>query len=221
MCNLPARRFWIKLSHGITVSLTILTNGGNGHIKLITELFSTFFQLMCRDAAHIHSATSGDWTGTKVQIQNRGGLLGILTVDFKEVSDLIQHNILRVGGLNLVVLPDSRHGFFLNRLGGFYRLCFLGFWLFFRKFTVNDCIGIITLFQLLRGSEPPGFHQSIVVFDHLCPRYFNPCAVRLVVADTLAVSPDMAHKVTGKCVISAANAVFVFQKIQLLFGCVG
>ena len=41
------------------------------------------------------------------------------------------------------------------------------------------------------------------------------------IVDAFSVRPDMAHKVTGKCVISAANAVFVFQKIQLLFGCVG
>ena len=40
------------------------------------------------------------------------------------------------------------------------------------------------------------------------------------IVDAFSVRPDMAHKVTGKCVISAANAVFVFQKIQLLFGCV-
>ena len=221
MCNLPARGFWIQLSHGITVSLTILTNGGNGHIKLITELFGILLQLMCRDTAHIHSAASGDRAGAKVQIQNRGGLLGVLPVNFKEIPNLIQYNILRVGGLNLVVLPDSRHGFFLNRLGGFYRLCFLGFWLFFRKFTVNDCIGIITLFQLLRGSKAPGFHQGIIIFDHLCPRHFNPCAVRLVIADTLSVMPDMAHKIMGKCVISTANAVFIFQEIQLFLCGVG
>ena len=151
-----------------------------------------------------------------MQIQHRCGLLGILSVDFKEVPDLIQHNILRVGGFNLVVLPDSRLLFLRNRrwLGhGDFRD-------FLNDFTVNDCIGIITLFQLLRGSESPGFHQGIVIFDHLCPRHFNPCAVRLVVANAFSVSPDMAHKIMGKCVISAANAVFIFQEIQLLFGCV-
>ena len=172
---------------------------------------------MCRDSAHIHSAASRDWTGAKVQIQNRGGLFGILSVDFKEIPNLIQHNILRVGGLNGIVLPIRRLLFFRNRS-----------WLgcgncrdFLNDFTVNDCIGIITLFQFLRGSKPPGFHQGIVVFDYLYPRHFNPCAVLLVIADTLAVSPDIAHKVTGKCVISAANAVFVFQKIQLFLCGVG
>ena len=109
-----------------------------------------------------------------------------------------------MGRLNLVVLPDSSLGFYMNRLGVY----FLGFWLFFQKFTVNDFP--IPLFQLLRRCKPPGFHQSIVILDHLCPRKLYAAAVRLVVANAFAVRPDMAHKVMGKCVISAANAVFIF-----------
>ena len=35
------------------------------------------------------------------------------------------------------------------------------------------------------------------------------------IVDAFSVRPDMAHKVTGKRVISATNAVFIFQKIQL------
>ena len=151
----PARGFWVQLSHGITVSLTVLTNGGNGHMEPITQLLGSFFQLMCRDAAHIHSAASRDWAGAEVQIQHRGGLLGVFPIDFKEIPNLIQHNILRVGRLNFVVLPDSRIGFLLNRLGGFYRLCFLGFRLLFRKLAVNDFLRIIPLFQFLRGANRP------------------------------------------------------------------
>ena len=209
--------FAVNGKHGVSMTLMgVLIDGRDRHIMLVTELFDIFLQFSRRDAAHIHSATSGDWTGAKVQIQNRGGLFGILAVDFKEIPNLIQHNILRVGGLNGIVLPIRRLLFFRNRS-----------WLgcgncrdFLNDFTVNDCIGIITLFQLLWGSESPGFHQGIIIFDHLCPRHFNPCAVRLVVANAFSVSPDMAHKIMGKCVISAANAVFVFQEIQLLFGCV-
>ena len=41
------------------------------------------------------------------------------------------------------------------------------------------------------------------------------------IVDAFSVRPDMAHKVTGKCVISAANAVFIFQEIQLFLCGVG
>ena len=68
----------------------------------ITQLLGSFFQLMCRDAAHIHSAASRDWAGAEVQIQHRGGLLGVFPIDFKEIPNLIQHNILRVGRADVV-----------------------------------------------------------------------------------------------------------------------
>ena len=125
-------------------------------------------------------------------------------------------------GLNLVVLPDSRFGFLLHWQGRFnggsiighrlLRLCEFG--LFCRQLSVNNFLRIIPLFQLLRGSKPPGFYQGIVILDYLCPRQFDAGTVRLIVANAFAVSPDMAHKVMGKCVIPAANAIFIFQKIQ-------
>ena len=76
-------------------------------------------------------------------------------------------------------------------------------------------MGLILLACFLWRNEPPGFCQSIVILDHLRPRKLYAGAVRLAVANASSVSPDITHKIAGECVVTTADTVFIFQKLQL------
>ena len=67
------------------------------------QLFKVFFQFVDGNAAHFRSASSRNRAGGKVQIEDRGGKFGILTIDFKEIAHLEQDDIIRVVMFGIVI----------------------------------------------------------------------------------------------------------------------
>ena len=170
---------------------------------------------MRRNAAHFHSTCTRNRSCGKRQFKQLRRLPGILTIHLKEITDLKQHNVIRVGGFYLVVSPFSGRRFFWSRLDGFFGQCLRCFRLSFHGCIGSDFLGLILLACFLWRNEPPGFCQSIVILDHLRPWKLYAGAVRLAVANVFSVSPDITHKIAGECVVTTADAVFIFQRLQL------
>ena len=84
---------------------TALHGSGDSHIVFIPQLLHNMLQTICREPAHFYTAAGGNGAGDKLESQLRRSLLGILTVNFKEVPHLIQNDIIRVAFLNVIVFP--------------------------------------------------------------------------------------------------------------------
>ena len=93
-----------KRPQGINVPLiAALRDSRYGHIKLCPKLLHIPIEGMGRYAAHIHMPNTGDVPGGQTNIQQLGGLPCILAVQFKEVTHLEQHHIVRMIVLNIVI----------------------------------------------------------------------------------------------------------------------
>ena len=94
------------------------------------ELFQIVLQPVCREPAHFHAATARDSTGDQLQPQFRRGFFGVLAINLKKITHLIQDHIVRVALLDAVVFPHSRVRFGLllgkrKSRGCFHILCFI------------------------------------------------------------------------------------------------
>ena len=87
-------------------------NGSYGHIKLFPQFLSILFQTVRRNTTHFHSTCTRNRSCGKRQFKQLCRLSGILTIHLKEITDLKQHNVIRVGGFYLVVSPFSGRRFF-------------------------------------------------------------------------------------------------------------
>ena len=116
-------------AHGVGLSV----NGNNRHIMAGPQLFHILIQRMGGEAAHIHPSHAADRPG-EGQPQQGGGGLGVLAVQLKEISHLVQEDAVRVGLPDLIqFIPPWSAGTLLLRLGrgGLSRWCgrFGGGWL--------------------------------------------------------------------------------------------
>ena len=105
-------------------------SGGDRHIVIGPELFQIVLQPVCREPAHFHAATARDSTGDQLQPQFRRGFFGVLAINLKKITHLIQDHIVRVALLDAVVFPHSRVRFGLllgkrKSRGCFHILCFI------------------------------------------------------------------------------------------------
>ena len=166
-----------------------LWNCGEGHIVLLSELFYIAFQIMRRYAAHLHAAYIGDVSGGQVQAQQLGGLLGVLTVHFKEVAHLKQHHIVGVA--------------FLDRVVGIKEGIALGVLLELRLFRLCEVLVLAD-----KGADSLG---------DIVPGYLRVYAIRLFQHDALGAVIPPAMKIAGNSAIAAACAIFLFQKVRTLF----
>ena len=93
-----------KRPQGINAPLiAALRDSGYGHIKLRPKLLHIPIEGMGRYAAHFHMPHTGDVPGGQANIQQFGGLPCILAVQFKEVTHLEQHHIIRMVVLYIVI----------------------------------------------------------------------------------------------------------------------
>ena len=120
----------------------VLWDSGNCHIMLATKQLQIMFQLICRKSTHLYTTTAGDRAGGKIKIKILRGYFGILGIHFKEVSHLIQDNIIWVMFFDVVISPYRWIG-----LLGFCGMCFfflifliLGLFLFAKIASIMDKI---------------------------------------------------------------------------------
>ena len=169
---------------------------GNGHIVLVPQFLYISLQTVCRNTAHLHTASTGDIAGGQVHIQQIRRLFCILAIQLKEIPHLKQHEVVRVGFLyGVVVIPccASRCGLPLKLL-------------------------VLCLF--LRGQETVFADQLGDTLGDVRPVQLNFRAVLLFQADALAAVILTAVGCAGYRVGASPNAVFIFQEIRLLFGAV-
>ncbi len=79
-------------------------SGDNSHVMVGPQFFHRFIQRMGGEAAHIHASHAADGPGKECQAQQGGGGLGVLAVQLKEISHLIQDEAVRVGLPDLIQL---------------------------------------------------------------------------------------------------------------------
>ena len=91
----------------------VFRDSGNGHIMFVTQLLHNLFQLICRDAAHIHPAAARNRAAVNLNPQPSSGGAGIFAVQLEKVAHLVQNQVIRVAFLDAVVFPN---GFLLSRL---------------------------------------------------------------------------------------------------------
>ena len=151
---------------------------------------------MRRNAAHGNTASTGDVAGGQVHIQQLRRLLCVLAIQLKEIPHLKQHDVVRVGFLyGVVVIPCCAS------------LCGLP-------------LKLLVLCLFLRGQETVFADQLGDTLGDVRPVQLNFRAVLLFQHDALAAVILAAVGSAGYRVGAAPNAVFLFQKVRLLFGAV-
>ena len=69
----------------------------------LTQPLDKLFQTIGGDTAHLHSTDSGDRARCQMKVKQLGRCFCILAIHLKEISNLEQHNIIRVVVLDVVV----------------------------------------------------------------------------------------------------------------------
>ena len=119
------------------------------------------FQLIYRKSTHLYTTTAGKRTGGKIKIKLLRGYFGILGIHFKEVSHLIQDNIIWVMFFDVVIFPYRWIG-----LLGFYGMCF--FFLYFLIFSLFLFAKIAAIMDKISNDGscfvPSQFHIGTVSF---------------------------------------------------------
>ena len=184
-------------TQGIGVPLrAVFALCGNGHVVPISQTFHIFFQPIRWNAAHLHTASTGDIAGGQVHIQQIRRLFCVLAIHLKEIPHLKQHEVVRVGFLyGIVVIPccASRCGLPLKLLKA-------------RLF--------------LRRQETVFADQLRDTLGDVRPVQLDFRAVLFFQADALATVILTAVGCAGYRVGASPNAVFIFQEIRLLPGAV-
>ena len=168
---------------------------------LIPQLFHNLFQPVCRKAAHFHTATAGDSTGSKVEAQLRSGGFGILAVQLKEIAHLIQNHIIRVTLLDPVVFPYLR-----CRLLGLQSI-FLG-----QRFF---CLDFVILRLFLLGEIAALLNQIGNPLGGFLPCEMRIRATILFVVQTFSIVIFPAAPSAGQGVGVAASTVLTLEKSHL------
>ena len=75
-----------------------------------TELFYGLLQIVGRNTAHFHSTGTGNGACSQIKVKQLCNGFCILAVHFKEISDLIQHYIVRVHFFDGIVVQNKRSG---------------------------------------------------------------------------------------------------------------
>ena len=146
-------------------------------------------------AAHLHAPSTGDIAGSEVHIQKRCRLFCIFAVHFKEVADLIQHQIVRMRFLDGMIAV----------VGGVSRriLC--------------PCLIIIKRLFVWRkiAVQPDQLRDTRSSF---VPVHLNIRTAALFQHDALAVVLFITAAFSGHSMGMSADAVLFFQKISALPG---
>ena len=89
--------FMVNGTHSIDMALGAVTfGGGNRYIMLVAQLLHIPLQAVRRDAAHLHTTSTGKFARGKIQFQQSRSLFGILTKHFKEIAYLKQYDTVCV-----------------------------------------------------------------------------------------------------------------------------
>ena len=146
------------------------------------------------DTAHGHTPYIRDIPGSKVQIQKQFRLTCILAVHFKEITDLIQHYIVRVcflDGVIAVVGGVSRHILCLR--------------LIIKRLFVRCKIAVHP--NQLRDTR-----------SDLVPIHLNICTARFFQRDAFAAVIFIAAIFSRYSMGVSADPIFFFQEIGALLG---
>ena len=148
---------------------------------------------MRRYTAHLHAARAGDVAGGQVHIQQLRRLFCVLTVHFKEIPHLKQHDVVRVGFLDgvIAVVGGVSH----------YILCLR--------------LIIKRLFVWCKIAVHP--NQLRDTRSDLVPIHLNVCTAVLFQHNAFAAVIFIAAAFSGYSMGASSDAVFLFQKISALF----
>ena len=149
---------------------------------------------MRRKATHFHTASAGDIAGGQVHIQQLRRLFCVLTVHFKEIPHLKQHDVVRVGFLDVVIAV----------VGGVSHHIL--------------CLRLIIkrLFVWCKIAVHP--NQLRDTRSDLVPIHLNICTTRFFQRDALAAVIFIAAALSGYGMGMPADAILLFQKIGILLG---
>ena len=178
-----------KRPQGINVTLFAALRGrGYGHIKVRPQLLHIPIESMGRNAAHFHMPHTGDVPGGQANVQQVGGLPCILAVQFKEVTHLEQHHIVRMVVLYIVIG------------------------------VVDGIAPQVLLIQLLflRGQIPVFPDQGIHTLGHFRPVQLHRGTSAFGQPDALGTVIFGGMVCSGQRMRAPADAVFLLQKIRFL-----
>ena len=143
---------------------TAIFQGSNDQTVLLLKLGCKPFQILYRNTTHLSSASSGNGFCGEGQIQHRCDFHGIFSVDFIEVTHLIQHDLIGMIVLYSVILPDGR--FFCRVID--CRFCFFP-GSFLSGLGCFCCISDLLFGKLFWREVASRFHKTVIVFDNLPP----------------------------------------------------
>ena len=157
---------------------------------------------MRRYAAHLHTASAGDRSCGKVEGKQLRRLFCVLAVHLEEIAHLKQHDVVRVGFLDGIVVG----------------LCLC--WQFTLCFLFPLKLGVTLLFPW--REEAVLLNEAVNPCDHLRPAQLYIGAVCLFQRNSAAVVILAAVGCTGNGVGAPAYAVLIFEESCLfLAGMVG
>ena len=174
---------------------------------LCAELFQVLLQLICREATHFHTTAIRDSAGDQLQLQLWRSFLGVLTINLKEITHLIQDHIIRVALLDAVVVPHSRvrllsfHGI---RFGpGLFRLDF------------------IVLRLLLFGEIASLLIRSVIRLGDFLPGEMHIRAAIFFIVQSFSIIIFMTAHCARQGMGAPSDAILMPEKINLFLICMG
>ena len=175
------------------VFMTGIANTRNCYIVLFPQLFNVFFQLICGEAAHGNTAYSLQIAARQLKAEIICNCPCILAIEFEEIPDLIQYNIVRMGFFDgvIAVIGCVPHRILRQRF------------VISRPFLRCQITVLPNEVRYPRGNPVPA--------------HFDICAVCLSQRDALRLAALVAATGSGHSMGTPADAVFFFQKICLFF----
>ena len=157
---------------------------------------------MRRNTAHLHTASTGDRSCGEVEIKQLRRLFCVLAVNLKEIAHLKQHDVVRVGFLDGIVVG----------------LCLC--WQFTLRFLFP--LKLLKARLFLRGQETVLLNEAVNPCGHLRPAQLHIGTACFFQDNSAAVVAFITMGCTGNGMGAPAYAVLIFEESCLfLAGMVG
>ena len=102
-------RLMVNGAQGIDAALTSkVRRCGNGYIVFAPQFLHIVLQIVRRNAAHSNTASAGYRSCGKVEVKQLHRLFCVLAVNLKEIAHLKQHDVVRMGFLDGIVVGLRR-----------------------------------------------------------------------------------------------------------------
>ncbi len=147
---------------------------------------------MRRYTAHLHTASAGDVAGGQVHIQQLRCLFCVLAVHLEEIAHLKQHDVVRVGFLDGIVV----------------NLCLC--WQFTLRFLFPLKLGVALLFPW--GEEAVLLNEAVNPCGHLRPAQLHIGTACFFQDNSAAVVAFITMGCTGNGMGAPAYAVLIFEE---------